>query len=139
MLKNHLLQVKKTKRKFGHRWREKQWKIFYFTPCSLPYAKTHSVSCQTSNTEPFADIANDSGHSADIVNDFRKTLHLRCLTGFWIRLWERIDALHIILRVKLHRLRGAEKLEIYFSTKCKNVCLQPCNLNCTLVLHCTKN
>ena len=31
------------------------------------------------------------------INYFRKTLHLRCLTGFWIPLWMRKSVFHLFL------------------------------------------
>ena len=44
--------------------------------------EAYSEAYQASKMECFAKI-----ERLKAVNYFRKTLHLRCLTGFWIRLW----------------------------------------------------
>ena len=48
-----------------------------------PHPKMYSEPCQVSKVELFAKIVN--GWKPLII--FAKKLHLRCLTGFWIRLW----------------------------------------------------
>ena len=49
----------------------------------LLWTKTYPEPCQVSKMERFANIV----QFLKAVNYFRKTLHLRCLSGFWIRLW----------------------------------------------------
>ena len=51
---------------------------FVWYDCSKAYSEPY----QTSKMERFAEIV----YGLSVVNYFSKTLHFRCLTGFWIRL-----------------------------------------------------
>ena len=63
--------------------------------------ETYSELCEISRMEPF-----EKNRSwLKIVNYFRKNLHLRCLTGVWIRLWYLLgNILSFQWRILAHRI-----------------------------------
>ena len=60
---------------FFENWLNMRTHVIYFET-ALRGAYAHSAPCQTTMDD-----------FAKIVNNFRKTLHFSCLTGFWMRLW----------------------------------------------------
>ena len=58
-------------------------KVDYLEKLLIGFAEVYSEPCQRYKMEGFA----KKSHQLLVVNYFHKTLHLRCLAGFGIRLW----------------------------------------------------